>query len=84
MPLDDIAATTIAEAKRLLPAKIQVGRDIMDIPQFVAADVALLAALICVGHQRGLSDHTSVKDAVGDICGSEEWLVAEAQLARFS
>ena len=42
--------TTIAEAKRLLPVGIQPSGDAVNIPMFVAPDVALLVALICVAY----------------------------------
>jgi hypothetical protein len=77
--IDD--TTTIAEAKRLLPADIQMRGDTISIPQFVAPDIALLVALICVACQRGLSEQTVVKEAVADICGSNEWQAIQPQLA---
>jgi hypothetical protein len=76
--IDD--TTTIAEAKLLLPAAIQMRGDTVSIPQFVAPDVALLVALICVAHQRGLPEHTVVKEAVADVCGSNEWQAIQSQL----
>ena len=77
--IDD--TTTIADAKSLLPAAIQMRGDTVNIPMFVAPDVALLVALICVAYQRGLSEHTAVKEAVADVCGSNEWQAIQPQLA---
>ena len=77
--IDD--TTTIADAKSLLPAAIQMRGDTVNIPLFVAPDVALLVALICVAYQRGLSEHTAVKEAVADVCGSNEWQAIQPQLA---
>lgn len=68
--IDD--TTTIADAKSLLPAAIQMRGDTVNIPMFVAPDVALLVALICVAYQRGLSEHTAVKEAVAGLTNTQD------------
>ena len=68
--IDD--TTTIADAKSLLPAAIQMRGDTVNIPMFVAPDVALFVGLICVAYQRGLSEHTAVKEAVAGLTNTQD------------